>query len=84
MIPYDAHMRPCFQWQEGPLPLAGLPVIGMSCPVCNRDLLSAQCDDFKALPDGSATARCPDCRAKLRQNPEGFVFLDGGSDMVSG
>ncbi len=74
MIPFDPEMRPVLDWNR--TPHASVPgTIGTECPVCKRSIYVMQLDDFVEHPDGSATARCSNCRAPLRQNAEGFVFL---------
>lgn len=66
MIPYVHALRPF---------LAHDAARGLECPVCGMSLLLMPVR-IRGEADGSATAPCPKCNAPLRQNPEGFVFLD--------
>ena len=71
---YNPHTRPFLKKSETP---GGLDkVVGLSCPVCGADMVCMVLDDFKEHPDGSATCSCPKCRSPLKQNQEGFVFLN--------
>jgi hypothetical protein len=75
MTPYQPQLRPALLPPDGPGHLR--EVVGMSCPVCKADMLSAVIADLVENPDGSAHGSCPNCHAQLRQNSQGFVFLRG-------
>lgn len=72
VITYDAEIRPCLDSFDQRMVRDS---IGLSCPVCHASALTIR--DVQEHLDGSATGRCVNCHALLRQNPEGFVFLDG-------
>lgn len=75
VLPYNPSSRPALVRGERK-PGALAPSVGMSCPVCQLDLLYVELPDLKELPDGSATAQCPNCHTPLRQNAKGFVFAE--------
>lgn len=75
MIPYIPTLRPVLR--EKHLPPGTLPEpIGTACPVCDMSMQCMVLPNMVEHADGSATATCPRCRAPLRQNAEGFVFLE--------
>lgn len=72
---YDAKIRPTLD-PKSPLGPLCPETIGTDCPCCRHSLLAMHIDDFVEHADGSATGRCGRCKAPLRQNPEGFIFLE--------
>lgn len=78
MIPYDDKMVPC-QSQTGvhvgaSCPVCGKPVIEMVHEPYTRSAVQDHRDDNNAT-DGSCYCRCDRCKAPLRMNRFGFVFL---------
>ena len=74
MLKYDEKMKPTLDFGTN----AGvMDTIGLKCPVCGfNQMFSVQGDEFVEHEDGSATGRCSKCKVKLRQNAEGFIFVD--------
>lgn len=74
MLPYDPQMRPVHVTANVTGRLHLDVAVGTQCPVCGKDVM-AMVGPVVDQPDGSCTGRCDKCQAKLRMNPEGFVFL---------
>lgn len=72
ILPYQHELRPFAS--RSPIPGGLDDLHGRACPVCSYEANAVL--DCVDEPDGSMTANCPRCNAKLRMNPEGFVFLD--------